>query len=306
MDFIDHSRYSLACLAKFRAILQHESVVSYAEHSGSLSYEIHIVTVEEADGQWVHRLLTNSNHAQWQHQAKQPIDRRNVLPRINHKTMRAYRGGGSHDARRQVMIRRLDVARAGWGEPNVRALLSREIQARERLSKLRLPGVAAYMGCTVDSDGLVTGVALGRCQMSLEYALSVARVPCRDLLSRDLVDSVAALQRLGSAIGRPISPSAVMVDGYGRLVLVSVDCIARTWVQGRPGASDPLAPVFARLCSTTSVANSSSPARRSSCGRSVCQFSPLGSHVLAVGPHHSHRLVVATGGGRCYYQRGLL
>ncbi|KAJ2698896.1 hypothetical protein FB645_005493 [Coemansia sp. IMI 203386] len=201
----------------------------------SIAYEVRVNTVE-ADGHWYHRCLTESNHHLWRWQ-KQRLYRKNIFPSAPVDYSNAQGKStfgpikvfdGLYDPQ-SVEIRLFNLQYVGW-VPNLRTEYYKEVVARQSLTQIQVPAVAEYLGCVVE-NGLIIGVALRKPKCSFEYALS-QNVPCAEMHSKDLVDTIAVMQRHGM-VKSPIRPSAVALDMYNRLVLVSVDCMfSSSWCGG--------------------------------------------------------------------------
>ncbi|KAJ1718504.1 hypothetical protein LPJ53_006486, partial [Coemansia erecta] len=282
----------------------------------SIAYEVRINT-RESDGHWYHRCLTESNHQSWRHQ-KQRIHRRNIYPCAPVDYTNAQGHGilgpikvfsGPYDPQ-HVDIRLFNLQYVGW-VPNIRAEFYREVVARQKLSKLRLPGLSEYLGCVVE-NGLIVGVAIRKNTCSLDQALGQG-MPCTKMHSKDLVDTVAVMQRLG-LIKSPIYPSAVGLDRYNRMTLESIECMfASNWhggtkpmrTEGMDGdaalvlaRNNALAPIFGRLCSRTKAFGRKRYTVGAydiynACNRGTCKHDYLHAPILATRPQNHHTLHVA-------------
>ncbi|KAJ2380445.1 hypothetical protein GGI05_006305, partial [Coemansia sp. RSA 2603] len=282
----------------------------------SIAYEVRINT-RENDGHWYHRCLTESNHHLWRNQ-KLRIHRRNIFPCAPVDYTNAQGKGllgpikvfsKPYDPQ-YVDIRLFNLQYVGW-VPNIRSKFYREVVARQKLSKLRLPGLSEYLGCVVE-NGLIVGIAIRKSTCSLDQALN-QDMPCNEMHSKDLVDSVAIMQRLG-LIKSPIYPSAVGLDRYNRMTLETIECMfASDWHGGtKPIRTDAihkadayslarnnaLAPVFSRLCSRTKTFGRKKYSAGAhdiynACNRSTCKHDYLHAPILATRPHTHHTLHVA-------------
>ncbi|KAJ2383519.1 hypothetical protein GGI05_005290, partial [Coemansia sp. RSA 2603] len=282
----------------------------------SIAYEVRINT-RESDGHWYHRCLTESNHHLWRNQ-KQRIHRRNIYPcaPVDYTNVQGHGilgptkvFSGPYDPQ-YVDIRLFNLQYVGW-VPNIRAEFYREVVARQKLSKLKLPGLSEYLGCVVE-NGLIVGIAISKSPCSLEQALN-QDMPCTEMHSKDLVDTVAVMQRL-SLIKSPIYPSAVGLDRYNRMTLESIECMFDSdWHGGtKPMRADvmhdddastlarnnALAPVFSRLCSKTKEFGHKRYSVGAydiynACNRGTCKHDYLHAPILATRPQNHHTLHVA-------------
>ncbi|KAJ1881472.1 hypothetical protein LPJ57_001590 [Coemansia sp. RSA 486] len=331
MEFLAHihqSRFSNEFVQSLKEILETCCVLSCIERAVetshyceqkkymSIAYEVRVNTVE-ADGHWYHRCLTESNHHLWRWQ-KQRLYRKNIFPSAPVDYSNAQGKStfgpikvfdGLYDPQ-SVEIRLFNLQYVGW-VPNLRTEYYKEVVARQSLTQIQVPAVAEYLGCVVE-NGLIIGVALRKPKCSFEYALS-QNMPCAEMHSKDLVDTVAVMQRHGM-VKSPIRPSAVALDTYNRLVLVGVDCMfSSSWCGGTKllltpetsqkelayslAKTNPLGPVFARLCARIQSFGydqhkSHASIVTNSCNRSTCHYDYLNDHVLTARPHCFHTLHV--------------
>ncbi|KAJ1665299.1 hypothetical protein EV178_003357 [Coemansia sp. RSA 1646] len=269
---IDTSHYSADFLATLESIvsLSNTRVIACAERlvpvdpvlydpsTSSYHYEVRLTTEEcgtkRSSPSWQHYVLTNSNHMRWRLH-RTTISKQNILPASSGCTrFRIYQGALS-----KVYVRRFALEYIGC-LTNLKARFYREIHERERLARMRLPGVAVYLGCVVQ-DGLVVGVALRRPMYSLDNALSrFDGVPCAEISSNYLVRATIAMQCAGMTLKAPVRPSAVVLDWNRCLVLADIGCLfpeppgmlfadlLATSQKAPPAVlQSPLGPVFARI-----------------------------------------------------------
>ncbi|KAJ1728430.1 hypothetical protein LPJ72_005478 [Coemansia sp. Benny D160-2] len=305
---IDCSHYSADLLATLDAIVAQPGtrVVACVERfivaePGRWFYEVRLTTDDDNDAKqwmsgasWHHYVLTEANHRYWR-QNRTVISKQNILPAAPAPASHGGGGGGGggggssrfriyyHGSRsphsetqlqpalEAVHVRRFNLAYIGC-LPNLKARFYREIMVRERLARMRLPGICTYLGCIVE-NGLVVGVALQGPLLALDEALGggFGGIPCRDIVSTSLVHATIAMQcAAGMALKGPVRPSAVMVEPRSRsLVLADIDCL----FAGPPGMlfgdlsargldaavrpavllKSPLGHIFVRMCSRVLV-----------------------------------------------------
>ncbi|KAI7831055.1 hypothetical protein BX661DRAFT_180556 [Kickxella alabastrina] len=342
LNCINHDHFSPEFSESLSDLLSHGHVLScieravktnsYCEQTKycSVAYEVRVNTVE-VDGHWYHRCLTESNHHNWNWQ-KQRIYKNNIFPSAPIDYASAQ-GKSSLGPIKYLVARRIrailfNLAYVGW-VPNVRAEYYKEIVARQRLAQMELPAVSAYLGCVIE-NGFIIGVAVARYWCSLERALG-GNISCTNMDTRDLVASISTMQK-GGLIKAPVLPSSVVLDKYGRLILVSVECIfsadwcggTKPWAEAMDCIDDhlemakrhPLGLVFARICATvrtlgqaklpTSMRpNTLTRGRRmwdqrqqvqillTSCNRHVCKHSALKNSIHSTRPQNTHTLWVS-------------
>ncbi|KAJ2660699.1 hypothetical protein IWW48_002796 [Coemansia sp. RSA 1200] len=336
---INRNHYSADLLATLDAIVAQPGirVVACVERFiaaelGRGFHEVRLTTDDDNDAKqwmsgasWHHYALTEANHRQWQ-QNRTVISKQNILPAApapsshgggggSNRFRIYYRGNRSpHSETRQqqqqqevsppleaVHVRRFNLAYIGC-LPNLKARFYREIMVRERLARMRLPGICAYLGCIVE-NGLVVGVALQGPLLALDEALGggFGGIPCRDIVSTSLVHATIAMQcAAGMALRGPVRPSAVMVERRSRsLVLADIDCLfagppgmlfGDLSARGLDAAVRPavllkssLGHIFVRMCSRVLVETGGAREPREiamACRRPVCQHCPLTSALL--------------------------